>query len=162
MRKLCLYLAAALLCAGCAKQLTPAEKEEARRASLELQSVMDMVARKELPPVEFEFGSWRLLQSSQPLLDRIAALMLQRPKLKLIVAGHTDDVGSEEANQLLSQKRAGEVKRYLCTKGVYPDSIRVRGYGESQPVLNEKTEAARALNRRVEFHITTRNWNSVF
>lgn len=162
MKAVPVLLAALLLCAGCARRLTPSEKEEARRAGLELQSVMDLVARKELPPVEFESGSYKLLQSSGPLLDRIAELMLNRPHLKLIVAGHTDDVGTAEDNELLSMRRAGEVKQYLCSKGVYPDSIRVYGYGESEPVIREATDAARALNRRVEFRITTRNWGSVF
>jgi outer membrane protein OmpA-like peptidoglycan-associated protein len=160
--KLYRLLPALLLAAACARQLTPAEKEEARRADLELRSVLELVSRKELPPVEFEFNSYRLLKSSAPLLDRIAELMVNRPSIKLVVAGHTDDIGGDEFNDRLSMQRAGAVKQYLCSKGVHPDSIRVYGYGEREPVVKDTTDAARALNRRVEFRITTRNWDSVY
>ncbi len=92
----------------------------------------------------------------------MAEILLNHNKLKLIVSGHTDDVGSEEYNKDLSMRRAGAVKMYLATKGVYPDSVRVYGYGESQPVIRETTDEARALNRRVEFRVTTRDWGSVY
>ena len=162
MKTLSVVCAAMLLCSGCARQLNPAEREEARRAELELQSAMDMVTRREIPPVEFELGSARLLKSSQPLLDRVAGVLLGSSRIKLIVAGHTDDTGSEEFNEELSMKRAGAVKQYLCVKGVHPDSIRVYGYGERMPVVKGVSEEARALNRRVEFRITTRDWGSVY
>ena len=162
MRKILIGLEGILICCGCAKQLSPAEKEEARRAELELNSVLDMVSSKQVPPVEFESGSDRLLESSRPLLDRVAEVLLKYNKFKLIVSGHTDDVGSDEYNQDLSLRRAGSVKMYLATKGVYPDSVRVYGYGEKIPVVKDTTEQARALNRRVEFRITTREWGTVY
>ena len=154
--------AALLVCCACARHLTPVEREEARRAELELQSVMDLVARRELPPVEFELGSSRLLRSSAPLLDRIAEVLLNRNSLKLIVSGHTDYTGSAAFNEELSMKRAGAVKAYLCAKGIHPDSIRVYGYGEGVPVVKGTSPEAHALNRRVEFRITTRDWNSIY
>ncbi|MBI4350658.1 MAG: OmpA family protein [Elusimicrobia bacterium] len=162
MRNLAL-LAAGIFCfCACSRPLTPAEREEARRAELELTSVMDMASSKQISPVEFESGSARLLESSRPLLDRVAAVLLRHAKLKLIVSGHTDDVGTDEYNQDLSERRAGSVKMYLATKGVHPDSVRVYGYGEKQPVVQDTTEQARALNRRVEFRITTRDWGTVY
>ncbi len=151
-----------LLAGGCARPLLPAEKEEARRAGLELQSIMDMAASRQVPPVEFELGSAKLLESSRPLLDRVADILLKHNQLKLIVSGHTDDTGSDEFNETLALQRAGAVKMYLATKGVYPDYVRVYGFGAKLPVLNEKSEKARALNRRVEFRITTRDWESVY
>ncbi|HNW44053.1 MAG TPA: OmpA family protein [Elusimicrobiales bacterium] len=161
--KVILALCAALLfCGGCSHKLTPAEKEEARRADLELQSVMDLVSKRELPPVEFELGSDQLKESSAPLLDRIYEVMANRPRLKLIVSGHTDDTGSAEFNEDMSMRRAGAVKAYLCAKGIHPDSIRVYGYGGRVPAVKNDSEAARALNRRVEFRITTRGWGSVY
>jgi outer membrane protein OmpA-like peptidoglycan-associated protein len=162
MKKLLILAAGLLVVCACSKRLSVSEREEARRAELELQSVMDMVTTKEVPPVEFELGSDALMPSSYPLLDRVASVLLNHNKLKLIVSGHTDDTGSEEYNQDLSLRRAGAVKMYLATKGVYPDSVRVYGYGERYPVINEQTEAARALNRRVEFRITTREWGTVY
>jgi len=78
------------------------------------------------------------------------------------VEGHTDDVGGEEYNEVLSLKRAGAVKQRLAEKGVYPDSVKVFGYGKSRPLTRDTSDRGRALNRRVEFIITTRHWESVF
>ena len=157
-----LLIAGILVFCGCSKQLNPTEKEEARRAGLELKSVMDMASSRQLPPVEFESGSDRLLESSRPLLDRVADVLLKHNHLKLIVSGHTDDVGSDEYNEDLSLRRAGAVKMYLATKGVYPDSVHVYGYGKKMPVVNDTSPQGRALNRRVEFRITTRDWGTVY
>ncbi len=163
MSKIFVLLAGvSFFCACAGRQLNPTEKEEARRAELELNSVMDMVSSREIPPVEFESGSDRLLASSKPLLDRIAEVLLKHNRLKLIVSGHTDDVGSDEYNDDLSLRRAGAVKMYLATKGVYPDFVRVYGYGKKLPVVKATTPEARALNRRVEFRITTRDWGTVY
>lgn len=162
MKRTLILLAAALAAAGCARQLSPSEREEARRANLELKSVMDMVSSREIPPIDFEFNSDRLKTTSYELLDRIAHILMNHNKLKLIVSGHTDDVGSDEYNDDLSMRRASAVKFYLAKKGVYPDFIRTYGHGERQPVIRETTEQARALNRRVEFRITTRDWATVY
>ncbi len=162
MKKQFILAAGLFLFCGCARQLSPSEREEARRAEIELTSVMDMASSRQISPVEFESGSARLLETSRPLLDRVAAVLIKHSKLKLIVSGHTDDVGVDEDNQDLSERRAGAVKMYLATKGVHPDSVRVYGYGEKQPVVQETTEQARALNRRVEFRITTRDWGTVY
>jgi len=162
MKNFALFCAALVILCGCSRPLNPSEKEEARRAELELKSVLDMVSSGEIPPVEFDLGSARLKESSFPLLDRIARLLIDHSKLKLIVSGHTDDTGSEAFNENLSLERAGAVKLYLAKKGVYPEFVRVYGYGSSQPVLKGNTEKERALNRRVEFRITTRDWGTVY
>lgn len=156
------FCAALFVLSGCSQPLQPAEKEEARRAGLELQSVMDMASSRQVRPIEFELGSSRLLESSHELLDRVAEVLLRHSRLKLIVAGHTDDSGSEAFNEQLSLERAGAVKLYLVRKGVYPESIKVYGYGSRAPALKENSDKARALNRRVEFRITTRDWSTVY
>ena len=160
MRKV--LISAALLLCGCSASMTPAEKEEARRAELEVQSVMDMASSRQVRPIEFELGSAKLLPSSFQLLDRVASVLLNHNRLKLIVSGHTDDSGSEAFNVQLSLERAGAVKMYLVKKGVYPESVKVYGYGSRLPALKENSEKARALNRRVEFRITTRDWGTVY
>jgi outer membrane protein OmpA-like peptidoglycan-associated protein len=162
MRKIVLVLAAVFAAWGCSKPLTATEREEARRGELELQSVMDMVSKRQVPPIDFELGSARLKETSFELLDKIAEVLIHHPKLKLIVSGHTDDTGSAAFNEQLSLERAGAVKLYLARKGVYPETVRVYGYGETQPVVKGDTEEARALNRRVEFRITTRDWATVY
>ncbi|HAT71718.1 MAG TPA: hypothetical protein DCS63_02750 [Elusimicrobia bacterium] len=157
----CLCAVFLAFCA-CARQINPAEREEARRAALELQGVMDMVSSRQVPPIEFEFNSARLIPSSYALLDKVAAILLEHNRLKLVVTGHTDYIGSEEFNETLSIQRAGAVKFYLAEKGVHPDSVKVYGYGETMPVMKGYTDRARALNRRVEFRITTRDWGTVY
>ncbi len=163
MKKFLPLSAALVLLAGCSgHKLNPAEREEARRAEMELQDVMHMVSTRQIPPIEFELGSATLKKSSYPLLDKIADVLIRHNKLKLIVEGHTDDSGSEAFNRHLSLERAGAVKMYLARKGVYPAFVRVYGYGESRPVVEGTSEEARALNRRVEFRITTRDWGTVY
>lgn len=162
MKRLLVLAGCLLAVAACGRKLTVTESEEARRAKLELQSVMDMVSSRQIPPIDFELGSDKLKASSFELLDRVAAVLVNHTHIKLIVSGHTDDTGSAEYNEDLSLRRAGAVKFYLARKGVHPDSVRVYGYGERYPVVNEKTEEARALNRRVEFRVTTRNWGTVY
>ena len=147
---------------ACAAHLTPLELEEKRRADLELQSVQDMVNSRAIPPVEFEFDSARLLASSDELIGRVAEILKRHPKLKLIVEGHTDDVGGEAYNIRLSRERASAVKLRLDEKGIYPDFVKVYGFGKSRPVTKETSDQGRALNRRVEFKITTRHWESVY
>jgi outer membrane protein OmpA-like peptidoglycan-associated protein len=67
------------------------------------------------------------------------------------VEGHTDDTGPEDVNQRLSQQRAETVRRYLVNQGVAPQRLEAKGYGESKPLIDKITEAARKKNRRVEF-----------
>jgi len=155
-------IAAGLFLCACSAGRTPLESEEKRRAELEMQSIQDMVSSRSIRPVEFETGSSTLLESSYALLDRVAEILKNHPRLKLIVEGHTDDVGGDEYNLRLSLERAGSVKQYLATKGVWPDSVKVFGYGKRRPITDDTSDRGRALNRRVEFVISTRNWESVF
>jgi outer membrane protein OmpA-like peptidoglycan-associated protein len=69
------------------------------------------------------------------------------------IAGHTDDVGSEEDNQQLSERRALSVKTYLESQGVSAERISAVGYGESHPVADNDTEEGRARNRRTTFRL---------
>ena len=138
------------------------EREEARRASLELDNIRDLIESKRTPPIAFESDSAELKISSYKTLDLVAGVLKRYPKMKLVVEGHTDDVGPYDYNERLSLLRAGAVKTYLSFKGVHPDSIRVLGFGESRPAVEGTSPEARALNRRVEMYITTRDWNTVF
>lgn len=152
---------AILAVSGCGYKTT-AQREEAQRAERELQSVRQMIRSRELPKIEFEFNSAVLLPESYRTLDKIADVMLHYPDMKLIVEGHTDDVGSDDYNDELSLARAGAVKEYLVQLGIYPDFIRVKGYGKRRPVVYGTTNEARSLNRRVEFVLTTRSWQAIF
>jgi outer membrane protein OmpA-like peptidoglycan-associated protein len=74
---------------------------------------------------------------------------------KVRVEGHTDSVGSDETNLTLSQGRAESVMKYLTDKGVDASRLEAKGFGESKPLADNKTEEGRAKNRRVEFVIVS-------
>ncbi len=87
------------------------------------------------------------------LLDDVALALTDNPKMKVEVQGHTDSQGNDKLNLKLSQKRAESVRAYLQRKGVAKDRMVARGYGEDQPLVDNRTDAGRAQNRRVEFII---------
>jgi len=70
------------------------------------------------------------------------------------IQGHTDDKGTEAYNSFLSELRAGAVSGYLATKGISDDRVKIKGFGESMPKYDNRTEEGRSQNRRVEFLIT--------
>ncbi len=101
----------------------------------------------------FEFAKATLTDESSHELDRILPYFKKFPNLKIEISGHTDAVGSDEANQTLSEDRANSVREYLIRKGVRIDKIEAVGYGESIPVATNDTDEGRQLNRRVEFKV---------
>jgi OOP family OmpA-OmpF porin len=110
----------------------------------------------ELAGVNFEFGSARLTESAQRILDRAFLSLRDQPDIYVEIAGHTDSVGSDVANLALSNARAEAVRVFLLSRGIAPERMTFRGYGESQPLTSEVTDEERARNRRVEFRIQPR------
>ncbi|MEN0061497.1 MAG: OmpA family protein [Myxococcota bacterium] len=107
-----------------------------------------------LEKLRFAESRAELLVSSQGLLDELAALLKATKGLgRVEIAGHTDSRGSEDFNQQLSQSRAESVRDYLVGQGVPADQLVAKGYGESDPVASNKTEAGREANRRVTFRL---------
>lgn len=104
--------------------------------------------------VIFPFGRETLLPLSESILDTIGDVLVRHPALRVEVAGHTDNVGSETYNQQLSEERAQAVRQYLLSRfDIASDRIEARGYGEAQPVASNDTITGRTLNRRVEFRL---------
>lgn len=87
------------------------------------------------------------------VLDSIAAGLRGQPGMALLIAGHTDDRGSSDYNQRLSQARAAAVRDYLIGQGIAATRLQAEGYGESRPVADNLGEEGWALNRRVEFRV---------
>lgn len=104
--------------------------------------------------IQFETGKDVIKKNSFSILDAIAKVMLENPTYQLTINGYTDDVGNDDANQVLSEKRAASVKKYLIDKGVANDRMTSNGFGEANPIADNKTAKGRALNRRVEFLVT--------
>lgn len=115
----------------------------------EVQDVMT----KALKGVQFEYSKSTLLNSSLPVLDEVVRVMNQNPNYRLAISGHTDNVGDENQNLVLSQERAQVVANYLISKGVQAERITAKGFGETQPKTTNETQEGQAINRRVEFNV---------
>lgn len=102
-----------------------------------------------LEGVTFELNSANLKPESRTVLDSVASDLKKYPRLKIELQGHTDSSGSDALNLRLSQQRADSVRTYLIDQGVPSAELVSRGYGETQPIEDNKTEAGRAKNRRV-------------
>jgi outer membrane protein OmpA-like peptidoglycan-associated protein len=109
-----------------------------------------------LEHVYFQQGRAILKTESYPELDRLVELMQKNPTMKIELAGHTDNVGSNEVLLQLSQDRVEEVKKYLVSKGIRKDRIAGKGYGATRPLLPNNSNENRERNRRVEFRIVKR------
>jgi outer membrane protein OmpA-like peptidoglycan-associated protein len=104
--------------------------------------------------INFGFNSDVIDKSSFSILDEVADIILNHPEYSLIrIEGHTDDVGSAAYNLSLSDRRARSVANYLLGKGVTPERMQPVGWGKAKPVAEGTDDAARALNRRVEFNV---------
>ncbi len=104
--------------------------------------------------VLFDTGKYTLRAAAREKLAKISGIVLAHPGLKLEVEGYTDNVGSEEYNQLLSEQRASGVMEFLVQQGLPESSVTSRGFGMSQPVATNDTSEGRAKNRRVELVVT--------
>jgi outer membrane protein OmpA-like peptidoglycan-associated protein len=103
--------------------------------------------------IEFDNGKATVRSISKPTLDEASGILNQYPSLKVMIVGHTDNVGKREFNINLSAKRAESVKAYMVERGVAPDRILTRGEGPDTPIGDNKTRSGRAQNRRIEFTI---------
>ncbi|MFY7945075.1 MAG: OmpA family protein, partial [Crocinitomicaceae bacterium] len=107
----------------------------------------------QLDEIFFATDSWELNKRSIILLSGFANYLKKNSNLKISVNGHTDDLGDDEQNRVLSQNRADAVKAFLIEKGVNSDRINAIGFGESKPKVANTSDTNRAKNRRTEFEI---------
>ena len=106
--------------------------------------------------IQFASGKAKIKKVSHPILDEVADAIVTHRIQKILVEGHTDDVGRDSYNLRLSQKRADAVRNYLIRKGVKAERLDAIGFGETRPLVKGKSRKARATNRRVEFKIIER------
>jgi type IX secretion system PorP/SprF family membrane protein len=102
---------------------------------------------------KFRFNDANLSEDAHQYLDDLANMLKQNSHLKVDVIGHTDDVGTDEANKIISERRARGVIDYLISKGIKSDRLKLTAKGKSEPIFPNDTEENRAKNRRVEFKI---------
>ena len=105
--------------------------------------------------IYFETAKATIKPVSYPLLDEVAEALADHPKIAVRIEGHTDSRGSNKFNLKLSDDRAKSVRDYLIGKGIDAGRMDARGYGEDVPIADNRSDAGRAQNRRVEFVITS-------
>ena len=103
--------------------------------------------------INFAYNSATVQPQFQRTLDQVAGVLGEYNRTYVDVYGHTDSTGSDSYNQALSERRAVAVADYLASRGVQPARIGTRGFGKSQPIASNDTDAGRAANRRVEIKI---------
>ncbi len=111
------------------------------------------IINKVFKNLEFETGKAVIRESSFESLDELTSLLKRKTTFKLLIDGHTDNVGGKDYNLKLSQSRADAVKKYLTDKGIDSARITAKGYGMTKPIDSNKTPEGRQKNRRVEFTI---------
>ncbi|MDD4214771.1 MAG: OmpA family protein [Bacteroidales bacterium] len=106
-----------------------------------------------LNDIYFESNSYELNHDSEAILDGFLEFLNENPKIKAAIHGHTDNIGNDDDNTILSDNRSKSVYNYLINSGMSPERLSYKGFGENKPVANNDTEAGRAKNRRTEFVI---------
>lgn len=152
------------------KQAAQAESERARQAAQQaeqekeetrarlMQQLNQVLQTREsarglivsMPDVLFDFNKYTLKGEARERLAKVSGILLAYPGLTVQVEGHTDNVGSDEYNQKLSEQRAGAVRDFLVSQGVGSLGITAQGFGKTQPVASNDSAAGRQKNRRVE------------
>lgn len=115
--------------------------------------LVEVGVKVEMNNIFFEFGKAELKSESFPELNRIASFFKSNTNIISEISGHTDNVGSDEINNKLSQERADVVRKYLLTQGVPSEHLTAKGYGKNKPKVANDTPENQAINRRVEFEI---------
>src|SRR5947208_654465 len=144
-----------------------AEAERAQKAAAELRAqLLDQFNRvletRDTPrglvvnmgDVLFDFGKYDLRPEAREKLAKLSGIILAHPGLDLAVEGHTDNVGSDEVNQKLSEKRAETVRAYLIQQGLADGNVTAQGFGKTSPVVDNSTPEGRQKNRRVEIVVS--------
>jgi outer membrane protein OmpA-like peptidoglycan-associated protein len=106
-----------------------------------------------LKNIFFDNNQYELKPASQVELDEVIKLLKENPSVFIQINGYTDNVGKPADNLLLSQNRAKAVVNYLKSKGIDPRRLSFKGFGDSEPISPNTTEAGRAQNRRTELKV---------
>jgi OmpA-OmpF porin, OOP family len=114
-----------------------------------LKDSIDMAARN----IQFETGSAKLKPESYKALDEVIGILKKNTAFKLTIEGHTDNAGTEAANEVLSRDRAKAVLGYMQVNGILSGRLDAKGYGQRMPIADNDSPEGRAVNRRVEFKL---------
>ena len=127
---------------------------KANKGCPEMKREVRQLLQKAMQGIEFETGKAKIKKKSFALLDKIAVTFIENENYIIEVQGHTDNTGKADVNKKISEQRANSVMKYLEEKGVPAERMTAVGYGQEQPIADNKTAAGRQKNRRVEFKIS--------
>ena len=122
-------------------------EETGALAMMEEAAAMETIT---LETVYFAFDSFHLKPEGKMALDRSVELLKNRPELKVVIQGHTDQIGTAKYNKKLSEWRANAVHSYFLSKGISPHRLHTIGYGDTRPMTSDMSPEGRRFNRRVE------------
>lgn len=127
--------------------------EPGKNGCPEIEKEVQEILNTAFENLEFETGKDVIKSESIPSLTELAEVLVKRPEWKLQIAGHTDNVGDDQKNLILSKKRAESVKRFMESQGIDTSRLSVLYFGETQPIGDNSTPEGRQKNRRVEMTI---------
>jgi OmpA-OmpF porin, OOP family len=130
-----------------AETIVPAPTPEAKQC---LGSISELLSTGQ---INFEQAQSVIGSDSIPLLDKIVSILISCPDVKMVITGHTDTDGDDNANQALSSDRANAVKNYILNAGIANTRLSAIGYGEMQPLVANDSPENKAKNRRIEFRL---------
>ncbi len=134
------------------KQLRPEIHQGVKIDSIEVKKITEGTIYI-FKNIKFETAKYELLLGFNGELDSLAHILNENINWKVEITGHTDSVGDNKMNQILSESRAKSVAEYLISKGIKKERISSAGYGDTEPIDTNETPDGRANNRRVEFTI---------
>lgn len=153
-----------------AKQAQQAAEESAQQAAVQAQQARERLREQlnqvlqttetarglivNMSDVLFDFNKYSLKPEAREKLAKVSGILLSYPNLKLQVEGYTDNIGSDEYNQKLSEERASSVRDYLVAQSVSDNNVTAAGFGKNHPIADNSTNAGRAQNRRVELVVS--------
>ena len=130
------------------------ERERLERERAERGRALAEIRRTMTAPIYFGFDRSDLTAEARETLEAKWAVLNANPTMRITIEGHTDDLGSDEYNLALGQRRAAAAKRYLTQRDINAERIEIASFGEERPTCQDATDACRARNRRDEFRIT--------
>lgn len=131
-----------------------AERERLERERLERERKLAELRATMAAPIYFGFDRSDLTAEARTALDAKWSILSANPSMRITIEGNADDLGSDEYNLALGQRRASAAKRYLTQREINADRIEITSFGEERPTCQDGTEECRSRNRRDEFRIT--------
>ena len=137
------------------KELSDAEARRLAQQKSSADTIFVLIKGKTvvLRGVNFEFNKATLTKDSERILMRAYNAMVANPNVRVVITGHTDNVGGQKFNQDLSLRRAQSVKNWLVKRGIASNRMRTVGRGQNEPLTSNDTDEGRAENRRIEFYV---------